>query len=244
LLQQRRPRAEGLSPPYRLAASRDVIRRSRSFGDEVLSVGFPASVDSLTDINFDASLKDGKISSEHTIGGGLVPVFEISAAVSAGMSGGPTINLDGEVIGVNSFGIAGKTQPFNFIMQASLIDEILARARVDNQLGAVGDAYRAGLAAYFGGDRAAALEAFDEVLDLAPSHQLAQDYRGKAAKLPRPEPKKQTSQGLPVELLAAMAAVCSSWPALPSSSASVPRIEGGPRLPPPARNRKPQRSRA
>ncbi len=153
-------------------------------GTEIVSVGYPASVDLVTDASFNPSFKEGTISAEKTTEGGLLPVYEISAAVSGGMSGGPTVGLEGDVIGVNSFKIEGETQPFNFVQPSSNVDELLRAEGVDNTLGPVTEQYRAGLEAYFAGDRDAAIENFQAVLSTVPSHQFAQDYLQKAEDLP------------------------------------------------------------
>jgi len=169
-------------PALELAPDGDV-----AVGTEVVSVGYPASVDLVADETFDPSFKDGTISSVKTIQGGLLEVYEISAAVSGGMSGGPTVNLDGQVIGVNSFGIRGEPQAFNFVRPTSAVVELIADEGVTNEVGDVNAAYREGLEAYFAGDRAAALQKFDEVLDIVPSHELAQSFRSDAAQLPDEE---------------------------------------------------------
>jgi S1-C subfamily serine protease len=157
-------------------------------GTEVVSVGYPASVDLVTDASFNPSFKEGTISAEKTTEGGLLPVYEISAAVSGGMSGGPTVGLDGDVIGVNSFKIEGETQPFNFVQPSSNVDELLRAEGVENTLGPVTEQYRAGLAAYFAGDREDAIDNFEAVLKTVPSHQFAQDYLQKAEDLPSANP--------------------------------------------------------
>ncbi len=153
-------------------------------GTQIVSVGYPASVDLVTDANFNPSFKEGAISAEKTVSGGLLPVYEISAAVSGGMSGGPTVGLDGDVIGVNSFKIEGETQPFNFVQPSQNLRELMRGEGVDNTLGEVTDLYRAGLAAYFDGNREEAIADFERVLDLVPSHQFAQEYLRKAQDLP------------------------------------------------------------
>lgn len=153
-------------------------------GTQIVSIGYPASVDLVTDANFNPSFKEGSISAEKTTEGGLLPVYEISAAVSGGMSGGPTASLDGQIIGVNSFKITGETQPFNFVQPSQTMEELLRSEGVENTLGQVTDLYRRGLAAYFAGDRDASIAAFDQVLEIVPSHQFAQEYKRKAQSLP------------------------------------------------------------
>lgn len=153
-------------------------------GTEVVAVGYPVSVDLVTDVDFNPSFKEGTISAKKTTDAGSLQVYEISAAVSGGMSGGPTVGLDGDVVGVNSFGITDEPQPFNFVQPAQTLEEMLRGEGVQNELGSVTEQYRAGLDAYFAGDRDAAIEDFDAVLQVVPSHQFAQEYLQKTQALP------------------------------------------------------------
>ncbi len=79
-------------------------------------------LDGLADTRLNPSLKDGTISSQQFTPGGA-SVWEISAPMSPGMSGGPTLNARGEVIGTNSFTI--DLQPFNFITDYSNLQNFL-----------------------------------------------------------------------------------------------------------------------
>ena len=155
-------------------------------GTEIVSIGYPASVDLVADQSFSPSYKDGTISSEKTVQGGQYTVYEISAAVSGGMSGGPTVNLDGDVIGFNSFKIdpAVESQSFNFVRPTSIINEVLADAGVANELGEVSENYYAGLDAYFAGDKDAAVESLQAVVDDQPTNTMAADFLKKAQDLP------------------------------------------------------------
>lgn len=82
-------------------------------GAPVTSVGFSGAVRGVTgpERTPRASFKTGSISSQQIQGTG-VPVFEINADVSGGMSGGPTIDTYGNVLGVNSFGVSDDEQVF------------------------------------------------------------------------------------------------------------------------------------
>ena len=137
----------------------------------------------MTDPRLDPRFKQGNISSVKTIQDGLLRVFEVNAAVSAGMSGGPAVDLQGHIIGVNSFKPVGESQPFNFIRPSSLVPELMKDKGVRNEVGSANAAYRAGVQAYFRGDRTVALRKLGEVLDEVPSHALAQEYRWKARRL-------------------------------------------------------------
>jgi S1-C subfamily serine protease len=166
-------------------------------GTEIVSVGYPASVDLVTDASFTPSFKDGTVSSSKTIQDGLLKVYEISAAVSGGMSGGPTVNLEGQVVGFNSFKIDAslESQQFNFVRPTEIVSELMADVGVDNELGSVSEQYRTGLDAYFAGDKTTAVESLQAVVDDQPTNELAQDFLSKAKDLPDPEP---TDDGFPV----------------------------------------------
>ncbi|MGQ0669393.1 MAG: trypsin-like peptidase domain-containing protein [Actinomycetota bacterium] len=175
-------------PSVTLAPSEEI-----QIGTDVLSVGYPGSSDDVTDATYEPTFKDGQINSKKTREGGLLPVYEMSAALSGGMSGGPTVNLTGEVIGVNSFSIFGETEAFNFITPSSLVLEMLSQNGVSNELGPIDEAYRAGLGAYFAGDYRTAVKRFDEVLALSPTHQQAQEFRVEASKKAAAQPDGTTS---------------------------------------------------
>ncbi|MFI7588167.1 trypsin-like peptidase domain-containing protein [Spongisporangium articulatum] len=84
-------------------------------GSELTAIGFPGSVGKVVDVErLRASFKSGTASSQQVSEGG-VPQTEVNADISPGMSGGPTIDPLGNVLGVNSFKIVGEDQNFNFI---------------------------------------------------------------------------------------------------------------------------------
>ena len=56
----------------------------------------------------------------------------MNADISGGMSGGPTVNANGEVIGVNSFTISGEEQAFNFITDTRDLNRFLQQNGVGN----------------------------------------------------------------------------------------------------------------
>ncbi|MEV5839461.1 trypsin-like peptidase domain-containing protein [Nocardia sp. NPDC052112] len=150
-------------------------------GDQVMSVGYPASTNLVTDESSEPSNKEGAVSSKKTQGS--VPVYEISAPVSPGMSGGPTVGDDGRVIGVNSFTIVGESQPFNFIAPATGLSELMKRNGVQPARAAVDTAYRDGLTAYYSGKYTDAITDFYQVSSLSPNHPKAGEMRTSAAQM-------------------------------------------------------------
>ena len=175
-------------------------------GTDIASVGYPAKVDSVTDADYTPSIKTGAISSKKTSDGGLTSVYEVDAAVAGGMSGGPTVNLDGEVIGVNSFG-AGESEAFNFVRPTKLLLEATAAAGVKPAQSAESKLYRQGLDAYFDANRAVALKKLRDVVEEQPANGIAKDYFDKAKDLPKPAPKKESSDTGKVVLAAVAVAV-------------------------------------
>ncbi len=175
-------------------------------GTEVVAVGYPGSVDLVADQTFTPSYKDGSVSSTKTVSNGLLRVYEISAAVSGGMSGGPTVNLDGEVVGFNSFGINRQieTQQFNFVRPVDTVRELLGDAGSTSELGEDTQSYREGLDAFFAGDKVTAVEKLGAVVDSQPTHEMAKEYLDKAEELPDP-PKKVEDEGSNLGLIAGIA---------------------------------------
>ncbi|MGE0220036.1 trypsin-like peptidase domain-containing protein, partial [Mycolicibacterium sp.] len=98
-------------------------------GQSLTSVGFPGSVSRVVDRSRlqQPSFKSGTASSEQVKPSGAMST-EINADVSGGMSGGPTIDNDtGEVLGINSYGIVGESQAFNFITNAPELRSFLVK---------------------------------------------------------------------------------------------------------------------
>ena len=71
------------------------------------------------DADLEPSYKDGSLGSQSTENNGLTSVYEISAATSGGMSGGPVVDDSGSVMGFVDFKNATETQAFNFMRPVS-----------------------------------------------------------------------------------------------------------------------------
>ena len=101
-----------------------MISGAPDIGARIVAVGFPGSVDKVTDPDLEPSYKEGSIGSKSSENEGLTSVYEISAATSGGMSGGPVVNTKGEVLGFVDFKNAEETQAFNFMRPVSVIKEL------------------------------------------------------------------------------------------------------------------------
>ena len=184
-------------PGLELAETADV-----QVGTRIVAIGFPGSVDEVTDEDYTPGFESDEISKIATRGGGQVAVYQHGAAVSGGMSGGPVVDTDGRVIGVTSFGIVGETAAFNFATPVSILQEVLGDKDVDNVFGTVGELYREGVEALHDGDRSKAIDRFDEVLTFQGNPAVAVvnglQLRQEAAALPE--------DGFPWWILAVIAA--------------------------------------
>lgn len=163
-------------PSSELATDADV-----SIGTAVLAVGFSQSTENVTGPSLDPTNKSGKVSKKSTMGSAAE--YEIDAAVSEGMSGGPTIALNGKVIGVNSFAPIGEPQPFNFVAPADGLAAILASKGVKATLGPADAYYRKGLKHYYAGQYTEAIDDFDQTLSMSPDYPGLADLRTSAANL-------------------------------------------------------------
>jgi hypothetical protein len=115
----------------------EIADSSPDIGQAITSVGFPGIIEPLVDPDRlqQASYKSGTVSS-HQVDSAGIPTLEISADVSPGMSGGPTVDENGRVVGVNSFGLAaesvagmlGANEPgFNFVTDTEMLRLLLQK---------------------------------------------------------------------------------------------------------------------
>ncbi|MFZ1161590.1 trypsin-like peptidase domain-containing protein [Mycobacterium sp.] len=162
-------------PSSELAAGSDV-----QVGQQVVSIGYPASTEQITDFSLNPDNKDGTISAIKT--DASVPVYETDSALSQGMSGGPTVGIDGKVLGVNSRLPAGETQAFNFIAPASGLTELLTRNGTKAELGPLDVQFRSGLTDYYAGHYTSAIATFDKILALSRNYGQAAVFKTNATK--------------------------------------------------------------
>lgn len=85
-------------------------------GTAITAIGFPGAVRVVTDTSVipQPSYKTGTVSSRQVMEGGVTKT-EISAGMGQGMSGGPTVDADGSVIGTNSSVTKDEAASFDFI---------------------------------------------------------------------------------------------------------------------------------
>ena len=108
-------------------------------GEAVYVVGFPGAgnvlSDSLARTSDEATITDGIISAVRSFtvvdGGDSAKILQINAAVNSGNSGGPLFNTEGEVIGVNTYGVEGGTQGVFGAVAISELHALLGKYGID-----------------------------------------------------------------------------------------------------------------
>jgi serine protease Do len=165
-------------------------------GQDLVSIGYPLA--NVSGDEASPTFKNGEINAVNTVGvhGPGNDFYESSATLIAGNSGGPQINFDGQVIGIASNTVGTS----NFIVPAAMVDEVLKKNQVKNELGRVDTLYRTGLDQLHRGYYSDAIKNFEQVVAIAPTHQLAKDKIRDAADLrqkfgdqARPAPPKPSS---------------------------------------------------
>lgn len=92
-------------------------------GNTVIAVGTPLS------LNMRNSITKGIISGiDVSVNGAMYPLIQTDAAINSGNSGGPLVNLKGEVVGINSSKYAGLgVEGMAFSIPVETIDYVLAQ---------------------------------------------------------------------------------------------------------------------
>ncbi len=144
--------------------------------DKVLAIGYPGAADmqGLLDAKsqLEATINDGAVSAlKHTSDGD--PIIQISASITHGNSGGPTINMKGEVIGLSTFGSKGEVQGFNFIVASDTVAKFLKKAKANTKPSETIKTWRKGLDEWWDGDLDKSIVDLEEVATLFPSHSEA-----------------------------------------------------------------------
>jgi serine protease Do len=155
-------------------------------GTPAVSFGFPGSADLVAGVAFTPGFQEGSIGEEQTVDGGLNRAFEVGTPFSPATSGGPTVDLDGRVLGVNRSRPGRATPTSNLISPGAEVQQLLQDVGAPNDLGSTSRAYRSGLDAFSRGDRGAALALFNQTLKLQPGLKLAELFRSRAQRLPAP----------------------------------------------------------
>jgi len=144
--------------------------------DKVLAIGYPGAADmqGLLDAKsqLEATINDGAVSAVKRTAAGE-PIIQISASITHGNSGGPTINDKGEVIGLSTFGSKGEVQGFNFIVASATVKKFLKQAKANTAPSSTIKVWRKGLDEWWAGDLDQAIVDLEETATLFPLHSEA-----------------------------------------------------------------------
>jgi S1-C subfamily serine protease len=100
--------------------------RQADLGDRVVVIGNP--------LGLEFTVTDGIISQRRRLQRDGPEMIQISAAISQGNSGGPVLNLDGQVLGVATLTVEGG-QNLNFAVPISLVMDAIVAASESNEAG-------------------------------------------------------------------------------------------------------------
>ena len=169
--------------------------------DKVLAIGYPGAADmqGLLDdkSQLEATINEGAVSAIKRTSAGQ-PIIQISASITHGNSGGPTINDHGEVIGLSTFGSRGEVQGFNFIVASVTVRKFLEQAKVNTEPSQTIKLWRKGLDELWSEDLDQAIQDMEEVMTLFPTHSDAPRMVKQARALKKEgkgKPHEETSGG-------------------------------------------------
>lgn len=150
-------------------------------GDTVYMFGFPDVVsDQLPSVEtlLSPTMTGGLISAKR-LTNYQTPCFQTDASITHGMSGGPGLNANGEVIGITSRGSISETGQeaagFSFLIQSSVLKSLLTESSVANTRGPIDEAFLTGLNYFYNNHYSAAKSQFENVVGLFPYHWRAQE---------------------------------------------------------------------
>jgi S1-C subfamily serine protease len=120
------------------------------------------------------SMKEGIIG-QRRLTSSQTPCFETSASLTHGMSGGPSLNKRGEVVGICSMGAVRKgveVAGFNYLIASNVVKNIMNEANIasKNVRGPVDEAFIQGLKYYYAKHYTAAKQKFEVCTGLFDYH--------------------------------------------------------------------------
>lgn len=90
----------------------EIAKTEPATQDSIVYAGYPGNVTDTTDSSRQPpTFKNAKVASLTTTKGG-VPIVQLDTQIAHGMSGGPAMNTNGKVVGINSSGFQASTESF------------------------------------------------------------------------------------------------------------------------------------
>jgi serine protease Do len=182
-------------------------------GTQIVSAGFPGSVtfnaasSEATDLT--PTYTGGSTANSQTITGGSTPFTAVTSIIQQGMSGGPTVDMDGQVIGTNSQIESGGQgdESLSVATDTAHVKSVLAGNNVENTLSATDQEWRTGLADYWKGLYKEAAALFTDVIAAQPDNPQAHSFYDKALQSESLETSGQPAWLIPVIAAAAVVVI-------------------------------------
>jgi len=144
--------------------------------DQIVVIGYPGVADmrELLDekSQLQASVTDGSVSSLKNATSGE-QILQISAPITHGNSGGPALDMAGNVIGLATFGNESEIQGFNFLVASATLKELVKDEKLDLKPSETLKLWRQGLDHYWRDEYSPAIENFRDVETMFPAHSEA-----------------------------------------------------------------------
>lgn len=172
--------------------------------DPIVVIGYPGVADmkALLDekSQLQASVTDGTISSlKHATSG--EQILQISAPITHGNSGGPALDLQGNVVGLATFGNENEIQGFNFLVASSTLKELIKFAKVEPKPSETNALWARGLAHYWADEYTPAIAKFHAVEKLFPAHSEASELARLAEQAKQEGKEKKPATGSNTDLV-------------------------------------------
>ncbi len=178
-------------------------------GDEVTALGYPGSAQNLPSGVTEPTKIFGRVSNIRETG--TTEVVEVDMDIEPGMSGGPVINDEGQVVGLSSFLLLQSSgeSGSSYLATVDNINSALSDAGVSAERGEVDKNFELAMQYYWGSHFSDSIPLYNKVLAVHDGHPLAKKFHaeaqtksGSASDLPLEEPG-----GFPVWIIAAIAGV-------------------------------------
>jgi hypothetical protein len=152
-----------------------------SVGDRVYALGYPGVATFHPNLSaktvLDPSFTDGVVSAKRLTSEDVAAI-QHSAATTHGNSGGPLVNSEGKVVGVDNMGsindLGLEVAGFNFAVACNVVLDFLRENGVQNFVGSTTTEYDKGLAYYYAKMYGSAKAQFQAVTAVFPYHWKAQ----------------------------------------------------------------------
>ncbi len=172
-------------------------------GDRVYAMGYPA-VATVTDVlNIaqaiqEPTLTQGIISARKEMAGGW-SILQTDASIHGGNSGGPLFNDDGEVIGVNTFGMldadsGAAISGVNFAIPISIAKQFLSEINVEPAESTFTKNFNTALSAYNSGDYHTALDLLRGINETNPGFPVVQELLAETRQAADENPQPETTE--------------------------------------------------